>query len=66
METFTIQLLTQKVSKSRVAASHKHILVRDALDLHAVSVQPDKDPQDHHGSAGVQACIFPAREIKSP
>lgn len=43
-ETFAIELLTQQVSKPRVAAGHKDVLIRDVLDLQAVSVQPHQDP----------------------
>lgn len=62
METFAIELPAQKVSEAGVAAGHEHILVGDVLHLQAVSVQPDKNPQDHQGAADVQACIFPVRE----
>lgn len=65
METFAIELPAQKVSEAGVAAGHEHILVGDVLHLQAVSVQPDKNPQDHDGAADGQACVFPVTQKSS-
>lgn len=65
METFTIELLTQQVSKPRVAAGHKDIFVPEVLNLQAVSVQPHDNPQHHEGNTDVQPSIFPERDQRS-